>query len=325
MAVFNGQLANETTFNNAFGSKQNNNSWDGVQTFSNTSESTSTVTGAIICSGGLGLAKNLYVGGAFNLTGAASILDGTDSSSSITGSIVTNGGLGVGKNIYAGGNGVFTGTLGASNLSGTNTGDVSIGTFDNTPSAQGIAVSGSQVLTLHAASATVPGAVSIGVQAFGGNKTFNNDLAVLGSFTFSGKTLANTPPTDGQLLRYDALADTWVKVGSGGADTNTAVEAVTTTITKLAAGYKMQHLRVQGNGGAQVLSNTPLGSLSGYASGTVFIIEGNSDTNTVRVNNADVAGGALLNGDALLGDCDILTLIYNATRDRLIEVSRNFE
>jgi hypothetical protein len=64
-----------------------------------TTESTSSSTGSIITSGGVGIAKALNVGSA------------TDSSSISTGSIVTAGGVGVAKNLYVGVNANIAGTL----------------------------------------------------------------------------------------------------------------------------------------------------------------------------------------------------------------------
>lgn len=328
MSVSNGQIANATTFNNAFGSKQNANTWDLDQTFSDATQSNSTATGAIKVVGGVGIAKNLYVGGLLDLVGTFAVADGTDSTSSTTGSVKLAGGLGVVKNINAGGNITATGTVLGSNLSGSNSGDVAVGSFSNTPSAQGISIAG-QNLTLHAASSTIPGAISIGAQSFGGNKTFNDNLSVLGSFTFSGKTLANTTPVDGQVVRFNSTGDVWSKDPSNGFDPNTSTESVagSGTITPLSLNRKSQLLRVQGSGGAQVASTTPLGDLAagGYLTGTVFMIMGQSDTNTLRINNNDAANGALLNGDAILLRGCMLQLVYDSDLGRLVEISRNFE
>jgi hypothetical protein len=86
-----------------------------------TTQSTSSVTGCAILSGGLGVAKDFFLAGsetiAGNLTvtgttattgatshaGAMSITDATQSTSSSTGCLKLTGGLGVGKNLYIGG------------------------------------------------------------------------------------------------------------------------------------------------------------------------------------------------------------------------------
>ena len=64
---------------------------------SDTTQSTSTTTGALTIAGGVGVAKNLYVGG------VASISDTTQSTSTTTGALTIAGGVGVEKNLYVGG------------------------------------------------------------------------------------------------------------------------------------------------------------------------------------------------------------------------------
>ncbi len=96
----------------------------------------------------------------------------------------TNNRLGIGTStpdtlLTVAGNGRFTGTLSASNLSGTNTGDVTLGAIAATPNANGASLSG-QVLTLQPASTSFGGVVTTGTQSFTGDKTFtSNSLAAL--------------------------------------------------------------------------------------------------------------------------------------------------
>lgn len=68
------------------------------------------------------------------------------------------------------GNKTFTGTIAASNLSGTNTGDVTLAAFGSAPNANGLSLSG-QVLNMQPASASQPGGVSTAAQTFAGIKT----------------------------------------------------------------------------------------------------------------------------------------------------------
>jgi hypothetical protein len=77
-----------------------------------TTESTSTSTGALVTSGGLGVAKNIVAGGNVTINGT------TESTSTSTGALVTSGGLGVAKNIVAGGNVTINGTLNTFGIGG---------------------------------------------------------------------------------------------------------------------------------------------------------------------------------------------------------------
>jgi hypothetical protein len=69
-----------------------------------TTESTSIGTGAVVVSGGVGIAKNLYVGGIVDITAT------TQSTSNSTGALIVDGGVGIVKNAYIGGNTVITDT-----------------------------------------------------------------------------------------------------------------------------------------------------------------------------------------------------------------------
>lgn len=76
----------------------------------------------------------------------------------------------------------------SSTVTGTNTGDVTLGSFGSSPNANGASLSG-QVLTIQPASGTQPGAVSTTTQTFGGNKTFANNVEIDGALDHDGSTL----------------------------------------------------------------------------------------------------------------------------------------
>ena len=88
-----------------------------------------------------------------SLAGKQTVLDTTQSTDKDTGSIITEGGLGVEKNINAGGNISAVGSMSGSNLSGSNTGDVSIGT------ANGLSLAG-QVISLAQSSGSTTGSLN---------------------------------------------------------------------------------------------------------------------------------------------------------------------
>lgn len=85
----------------------------------NNTDSGSTSSGALYTTGGVGISRQLYVGGittlanTLNVTGQTNLLVATQSNSTVTGSLViTNGGIGLGGNIYQGGNHNFSTNVG---------------------------------------------------------------------------------------------------------------------------------------------------------------------------------------------------------------------
>lgn len=71
--------------------------------------------------------------------------------------------------------------------SGTNTGDVTIGTFGSSPTANGASLSG-QVLTLQPANGSNPGSLTAVAQSIGGDKTFNGNVLVAGVISSTAAT-----------------------------------------------------------------------------------------------------------------------------------------
>jgi hypothetical protein len=70
-----------------------------------TTESTSTTTGSLKTAGGLGVVKNLYVGGIVDVANT------TQSTSVTTGALIVDGGAGIAKNMYVGGDMQVTGNI----------------------------------------------------------------------------------------------------------------------------------------------------------------------------------------------------------------------
>ena len=88
-----------------------------VLTLGGATDASSTTTGTLIVTGGVGIAKKLYVGTDLSVTANTTLSGTTDSSSSTTGAVIVTGGLGVAKKLYVGtdlsvaGNATFTGNV----------------------------------------------------------------------------------------------------------------------------------------------------------------------------------------------------------------------
>ncbi len=252
--ISNGQLANQTSFNNAFVSRTVDTSMAGALTMSKTTDASSISTGALIVAGGVGITKNLYTGALIRNT------DLTDASSITTGALVTSGGMGIGKNLYVGGLGAFTGNLTAANLSGTNTGDVTFATAGAIPNANGASLTGQQI-QLQPADGSNPGLLTALTQTIGGEKTFSGNVIISGDLTVNGTTTTvnstNLDVTDqnitvnnggndassegagltvertgtnGSIAYENALTSKW-KVGALGSESEIITSAGTQTIT----------------------------------------------------------------------------------------------
>jgi hypothetical protein len=81
---------------------QNSPSISGPLVISDTTTSGSVSTGSIITSGGVGIAKTLYVGETGNFAGQLNVAANTASTSPLTGAFITAGGIGVVKDSYFG-------------------------------------------------------------------------------------------------------------------------------------------------------------------------------------------------------------------------------
>ena len=106
----------------------------GISTFENTTQSTSSTTGALIVSGGVGIAKSLNVGGNLSVAGTITQDDVTNVDS--TGIVTARGGFeigeaGVGGTITAVGNAEFVGVVTASSFVGDGTGLTGVASTDN--------------------------------------------------------------------------------------------------------------------------------------------------------------------------------------------------
>lgn len=170
------------------------------------------------------------------------------------------------------GNKTFTGTIAASNLSGTNTGDVTITAVGSSPSADGASLSG-QVFTLQPANASFPGLLSAAQYAL-----------------LAGATSASTASTlverdSGSVIYAGGLSlDTngaWINLGAGG-------------------GYPGNPT----DGGIRIFAESSDGSTFAWVNvnNEVIIFDSNAVTTTDRIFITNqTSGGTLLttNGDTM--------------------------
>ena len=85
-------------------------------------------------------------------------------------------------------------------------------------------------------------------------------------------------------------------------------------LTPATTGY-----RLAGDGGAATLDGTTA-ITDGEKDGQILIIKGTSDTNTVTIPNSS---NTALNGQIVLGDGDVIKLLWDSTSSEWLEESRN--
>jgi hypothetical protein len=108
-------------------------------------------------------------------------------------SLVVTGGITATTTVAA------TGAVTGSNLTGTNTGDVTLGAVAAVPNANGSSLAG-QVLTLQPADGTFPGVVTTGAQTFAGAKTFASVNVGAGAQTAAAAAPVGGAHTVGEIV-----------------------------------------------------------------------------------------------------------------------------
>lgn len=139
-------------------------------TVSDTTQSTSNDSGALIVSGGAGIASNVNIGGNLNVTNNTvlssnlNVAGTTESTNTSSGSLIVSGGIGVSKNLNIGGN------LTVTNAS----------TFNNNVTVQ----AGTQSTSTASGALIVTGGLGLGKDAYvGGNVVISGNLTVNGTTT----------------------------------------------------------------------------------------------------------------------------------------------
>lgn len=159
----------------------------------------------------------------------------------------------------------FLGAISASNLSGTNTGDVTLASVGSSPSASGASLSG-QILTLQPADSTHPGVISTGTQSIAGDKTFDNAVTVTGvSYVDGGIDVTATAGTD--TLSIGAINAEVVNIGNPGSIVN--IQGTVNNINSTNLNVTDQLITINdggpsGSGGGSGIEVEEGGSITGY-------------------------------------------------------------
>lgn len=285
-----------------------NKTFTGVTTVSNLTNSTVNTDGALIVSGGVGIAKSLFIGMVLDVLGSCflgktEVRDTTQSTDKDTGALVVQGGVGIEKNLNVGGNAIITGDL---TVNGTTT------------------TLNTQTLDVEDQNITV--------------NILGNDVSAEGA----GLTV-NRTGTDGSLAYQDSLASKW-KVGALAAESEVLTAATNQTIT----GEKLHTAKLTlqsqvvfdeqvdgASSGANVTLPTPskfyytitngaLTSISGVTAlskDSFLLVNKTGGTVVLKYDAGTIAADGLLNGagsDIPMRDGSSLFFIYSPTAARWV-------
>lgn len=196
-----------------------------------------------------------------------------------------------------------SGTLVAANLSGTNTGDVTLNNVGASPNAQAASLTG-QALTLQPASASFPGVVTTSAQVFTGAKTFQsaNTTFAIGSTTAQAE-VESTAATGVAVLGFKSNGAQRALIGANQAG-NLVLDASSDTLLRFAGSTKIQI-----GTGTTTFSTKPVwtvGSMTGngntQAAGQVpsltdqnaaYVVSGAASNNAITLNSSTPIGTVL--------------------------------
>jgi hypothetical protein len=143
----------------------------------------------------------------------------------------------------------------------------------------------------------------------------------------SGSYSLTLPDNDGnsnQVLGTNGSGTlSWVDATSGySQNSDTTLTASDTIAIGTGNADRLQHWRVQSNGGAVTLSSTPFGT-SPPQDRTIICLIGLSDADTVTIEVNDAADGVVGQGNVTLAQYDSACFRYLSTEDRYVIESRS--
>jgi fibronectin-binding autotransporter adhesin len=218
------------------------------------------------------------------------------------------GGSGATGCTVTGATGAFacTGAVTGSNLSNTNTGDVTLAAIGSTPNANGATLTG-QVLNLQPADASFGGVVTTGTQTLAGAKTFSGATTISATgtaLTLSGAAttaidISNTGVTtdiglqNGETIDNDT--DNQINLGLGTSGTLRLTSTTAATIANSAG-----TLNINPAGGTLATTATTLTASSLATFTTAASLSMGSTSTLTLASNATINGGAAANDNLTL-------------------------
>ena len=274
-------------------------SWNSTLTLASIDNASSTATGALVVRGGVGINRNLYVGGTTNLIGATTVESVTESSSTATGALVVRGGAGINRNLYVG-QGLEVGA------SATVAGDVAVNGGDLTSNQTTFNLLNGTVTT-----ANVLGAgTNITIGATTGATTIRN------ATTVSSISGASSTATGALQVRGGVGVNENIFVGG------VASIAGLTTVTNITESTSTATGALQVRGGVGINRSLYVGGTANIA-GVTTITNATAAT-TTATGALQVLGGVGVGGSVYIGDS--LSVAVGATIDAIrVGVSANTE
>lgn len=265
-----------------------NNSMGHTEIF-DTTDATSSTTGALIVDGGLAIQKNTFA------NGRIIIVDSTDSVSSTTGSITTTGGLGVAKNATLGSLSVINDAVIQSSTEATSSTSAALTVVGGLGVSKSIVIGGAlkAISTVDSTSSTT-GAVTVsgglGVQK---NVNIGGTCSVTGVTTLSDQIVSSSSSTNSTVL---SLAGTY-----------NATSSTTGSLTTLGGIGVAKDLYAGG-----VVSGSTIRTNSTSTNTTVLAISGTYDATSSTTGSVTMSGGlgvakSIVVGGSITSDTIIAT------------------